>query len=117
MKKVFYVFVFASIYLQGCVAYRLGPTPINEAYNQGNAKVVNEAGQEWRFKNIEFTDSLYYGIDKKKQALLLNPSSFVYLQDIQKSKRQSLALGLGLGLGIPLAFLLSVFIAALIYWS
>ena len=112
MKKSTFVFLLIALLFQSCVVYQNTSVSLEDAVNKGNAKVINKDGQDYRFTNIEFTDSLYYGIDEKNQAILLHPTIFVYLQDIQQSKKKSRALGLGLGLGIPVVVLLSVFIFA-----
>ena len=48
---------------QSCTVYQKTPVSIEEAQNKGKVKVVNSNGQQWKFDQIVFIDSIYYGIN------------------------------------------------------
>ncbi|MEN8251395.1 MAG: hypothetical protein ABFS32_20870 [Bacteroidota bacterium] len=67
---------------------------MEEAENMGRSKAITVHGTKVVLKNIEYIDGAYYGENFKKQKTLLDSAqiSAIYLKDVKKSKRQSLAI-------------------------
>lgn len=83
--------------MQSCVAYQSTSVPISEAKYAGRAKVTTTTGQELLFQNIELKNSIYYGVYEKTKKLRLDITqiSMIYLQDVKKSKNQTIWLVAG----------------------
>ena len=81
----------AAILLQSCVAYQTTSVSIKDAQYRGKVKLINARGDIYKFSNVEMSDSIYYGInDNGKIRLETDQVSAIYLQDIKKSKTQSI---------------------------
>ena len=66
---------------------------MEEAENMGRSKAITTLQTKIVFKNIEYIDGSYYGENFKKQKILIDSAqiSAIYLKDVKKSKRQSIA--------------------------
>ncbi|MEW5676940.1 hypothetical protein ABGT15_11565 [Flavobacterium enshiense] len=73
------IFLTLLILLQSCTVYQRTPISIDEAvaYNR-SVKVITVTDRKLKFKRIEKTDSVYYGLQKsggKIQKIALNPNN------------------------------------------
>lgn len=88
------VLLIIVLIFQSCVAYQKTMVRMEEAENMGRSKAITVHGTKVVLKNIEYIDGAYYGENFKKQKTLLDSAqiSAIYLKDVKKSKRQSLAI-------------------------
>ena len=89
MKKSIPIFLLASILLQSCVIYSKTSIPIEEAIDGIKVRVKPTAvvGDNIRFKEIVFRDSVYYGIRGGVETPLYQDQIFgIYPQDKKKSR-------------------------------
>lgn len=97
--------------IQSCVVYQKKSVPIDQAIDNGEAKVQNIKGKEAKYKNIKLENNAYYGVKGQKEVLLDTLLvSNVYLKDIKKSKQQTIVnIGsVGLGIAIYVIFLVLI---------
>ena len=106
----------AVILLQSCVAYQKTPVSLKEAENMGKAKVVftSDSTKKWLTseqilypKNIISKEDAYF-IEKGKHSVPLDTAAVqsVYLKDVKKSKRQTIAAIILPVVLIPVGFIL-----------
>ena len=115
MKKSISIFLLLSLLIQSCVVYQKTSVPINEAWDKGPVKIIDEYGAD-EFDFIERTDYKYYGVIKNGRTVDKTPIdtvgvSAIYSKDIRKSKNRSIALAISLGLGIPALIIGVMFIS------
>ena len=66
---------------------------LNEAQNQGKAKVVNTNGDEWVFEDIYSRDGVYFGLDGTEETRIdTTLISCIYLKNVKGSRNENLIL-------------------------
>ena len=79
--------------MQSCMVYEKQGISLEEAQDKGRVKVVNHNGQEFKFKNILYKDSLFYGQKSNSSELIkiyTDSIEEVYLFDEKKSKLKTI---------------------------
>lgn len=103
MKRSICLILFAIIITQSCVVYQTTPVPVEKAVDKGKVKfVANDT--IYRFEKIKLYDDKYYGMNYGKNGykrMMLDDSAYVYLKDVEKSKKKSKILVVSILLGIP----------------
>jgi len=112
-KQLISIALLATILLQSCVAYQKTSISLDEAKNKGKVKVMRRTGNYSKFKNIHMEDGVYYGnINNKEVLLKVSQFSAIYLEDKEKSKKQTIKLAVGIVVTIGIFFLIGAAITA-----
>jgi len=93
MKKLIIALI-AVVLLQSCSAYQKTSVSINEASNTGEVKVITTTGERYVFQNIELKDSIYYGVRRKNETLVIDTDSVSSIYLIKKEKKSPVAASL-----------------------
>ncbi len=113
-KRSITIVLLVTILLQSCVVYQPAPVILNQAHDKGKGKLIRDNGEEIKFKNIEFSDSVYY---VKYRARIKNIEgeyhwnnylvpitsenvSVIFLKDRKKSGLRTAGLIVGVSVGI-----------------
>ena len=103
MKKSVSFVLLATILLQSCVAYQKTSVSLNEAENKGKVKVTTTLGDESEYDNIDFRNNGYFGTYAHGEISLDSAQiSSIYLQDIMKSKHQTIITIVSVVIVIPI---------------
>jgi hypothetical protein len=81
---------------------------MEEAIGKGKVKIVDNAGKEFKFKNIVLNDNMYYGLGENSvtsRILIPEEISSIFLKNNQSSKLRSVLTIIGVGLGVSFGVL------------
>ena len=95
MKKVISIFLIAVFIMQSCVVYQQIPVSLDNAVEQGNAKVITTSYEELKFREIlNINDSTYMGVNNENETLVLNEDLIyrIYLKSEPKSNLATITL-------------------------
>lgn len=106
-KKCIPSFLIILISIQSCVVYQNSSVSIDEAVDEGKAKLITTSDKEILINNIEKTDTAFYGnMGDYKIHIPTNEVQHIYLLDKKKSnKRALIAVGVGVGVLIGILFI------------